>query len=147
MASTSYGNTPFYYKSYLGQQGNHRGFLKNRFGGETSVFLNTDLRLHFGTKVTPFVPIKYGIFGLYDLGRVWLEEENSSVLHSAVGGGIYIIPYKEEINFTFTVARSDEKKLLFSFRLGFFVRKKDHTDSNPNRKNLFIPDFKPFFIP
>lgn len=120
--SKAYGDTPFYYQSYLGQQGNHRGFLRNRFGGETAVFLNTDLRFHFGTKVTSFVPIKYGIFGLYDLGRVWSEGEQSSVLHSAIGGGIYLIPYKESINLTFTVAHSDQKDLLFSFRMGFFVR-------------------------
>jgi len=120
--SYAYGDSPFYYKSFLGQQGNHRGFLKNRFGGDAAAYLNTDLRFHLGATVTPIVPIKYGIFGLFDLGRVWSEEEESSVLHSAVGGGIYIIPYKESFNFTFTAAHSDEKELLFSFRLGFFVR-------------------------
>lgn len=120
--SKAYGNTPFYYQSFLGQQSNHRGFLRNRFAGETAVFLNTDLRLHFGTKVTSLIPIKYGIFGLYDVGRVWSESENSDKLHSAIGGGVYLIPYKESINLTFTVAHSNENNLLFSFRMGFFVR-------------------------
>lgn len=120
--SKAYGNTPFYYQSYLGQQGNHRGFLRNRFAGETAVFLNTDLRLHFGTKVTSFIPIKYGIFGLYDVGRVWSDMEISNKLHTSIGGGVYLIPYKESINLTFTAAHSAEHNLLFSFRMGFFVR-------------------------
>ncbi len=118
----SYGTTPFYYKSFLGQQVNHRGFRRNRFGGTAAAYLNTDLRLHFGTVVTPIVPIKYGIFGLYDVGRVWVGEEDSDTWHRAYGGGIYIIPYKESLNLTFTVARSDEESLLFSFRIGFFVK-------------------------
>ncbi|MEM9824306.1 MAG: BamA/TamA family outer membrane protein, partial [Bacteroidota bacterium] len=120
--SKAYGDVPFYHLSYLGQQSNHRGFLRNRFAGETAAFLNTDLRIHFGTKVTSIIPIKYGIFGLCDLGRVWSDAEASSKLHTAFGGGFYLIPYKESANLTFTFAHSDQNDLLFSFRIGFFVK-------------------------
>ncbi len=120
--TTAYGESPFYYKSYLGQQNNHRGFLRNRFGGNTSAYINSDLRFHFGTLVTPLVPLKYGIFGLYDVGRVWVETEDSDAFHTAYGGGVYIIPYDNNFNLTFTVAKSDERDFLFSFRVGFFVR-------------------------
>ncbi len=118
----TYGDVPFYYKAYLGQQGNHRGFLKNRFGGDHVAYLNTDLRFHFGKTVTPIIPIKYGIFGLFDVGRTWVEGESSEQLHYAYGGGIYLVPYVDSFNLTFTAAQSDQNDFLFSFKIGFFVR-------------------------
>ena len=118
----SYGDVPFYYKAYIGQQVNHRGFLRNRFGGDTAAFLNSDLRFHFGKVITPLVPIKYGIFGLFDAGRTWTDGESSDKIHYAYGGGVYLIPYVESFNLTFTVANSDENDLLFSFNVGFFVK-------------------------
>ena len=118
----SHGEVPFYYQSFLGQQSNHRGFLKNRYGGDSVASLNTDLRFHLGKLVTPLVPIKYGIFGLYDVGRVWLDDEDSDIWHYAYGGGIYLVPYAENFNLTLTFAKADGEDRLFSFRVGFFVR-------------------------
>lgn len=118
----SYGEVPFYYQSFLGQQSNHRGFLRNRFGGDSVAFLNTDLRFHLGKVATPLVPIKYGFFGLYDIGRVWLDGEDSDQWHYAYGGGIYLVPYAENFNLTLTFAQADGEDRLFSFRVGFFVR-------------------------
>ncbi len=118
----SYGEVPFYYQSFLGQQGNHRGFLKNRFGGDAVGYLNTDLRFHLGKLATPLVPIKYGFFGLYDIGRVWADGEDSEIWHYAYGGGIYVVPYAENFNLTLTFAKADGEDRLLSFRVGFFVR-------------------------
>ena len=118
----AYGTTPFFYKSYLGQQENLRGFVKNRFGGNTAAFVNTDLRFHFGKVTTPLVPIKYGIFGLFDAGKVWNPGEDSDTIHTAIGAGIYLIPYIDDLNLTFTFAKADDQELLFSFKVGFFVR-------------------------
>jgi len=120
--STAYGNTPFYYKSYLGQQHNHRGLLRNRFGGETAVWLNTDLRLHFGTVVTAIIPIKFGIYGLYDLGQVWTPENDSDTIHTAIGGGFYLVPYIESFTITAYAAKTPGEPLLLNFGLGFFLR-------------------------
>ncbi|MFK7807935.1 MAG: metallophosphoesterase [Saprospiraceae bacterium] len=119
---SSYGDVPFYYKAYLGQQTNFRGYRRNRFGGDTAAFLNTDLRFHFGKVITPLVPIKYGVFGLFDTGRTWREGESSEQLHYSYGGGVYLVPYTESFNMTFTASRSDEGNTLFQFRIGFFVR-------------------------
>ena len=120
--SHAYGKTPFYYKSYLGQQNNHRGFLRNRYGGNTAAFLNTDLRFHLGNSAFPFVPIKYGLLGIFDMGRVWQGKIDSEVLHTAIGIGIYIIPYFNDFNFNVSVVRSDNEDYLFSFNFGFFVK-------------------------
>ena len=118
----SYGDTPFYYKAYIGQQTNHRGFRRNRYGGDSAAYLNTDLRFHFGKVITPIVPIKYGVFGLFDVGRTWLDGEDSDRLHHAYGGGLYLVPYAESFNLTLTAAKSSEGETLFSFQVGFFVR-------------------------
>jgi hypothetical protein len=123
----AYGSTPFYYRAFLGQQRNHRGFVRNRFGGETAAFANSELRLHLGTIQTTIVPLYVGILGLYDVGRVWAEADDASgidanIWHNAVGGGFYVIPYSNSFNMNFTIANSDEENLLFTFSLGFFVK-------------------------
>ncbi len=118
----SYGETPFYYYSFIGQQSNHRGFRRNRFGGETAAFVNTELRWHLGTIYSPIVPFYVGLMGLYDSGRVWAKSESSDIWHNAYGGGIYIVPYTDSFNMTFTFVNSKEEDLLFNFRVGFFVK-------------------------
>jgi len=125
--SHAYGEVPFYYQSFIGQQQNHRGLIRNRYGGETAGFLNTDLRLHLGTIYTPIVPLYVGIYGLYDIGRVWSEADNNvgdDGWHRAFGGGFYMIPYADSFNLNFTIVHSDEENesLLFTFTVGFFVR-------------------------
>ena len=121
----AYGEVPFYYQSFLGQQRNHRGFVRNRFGGETAAYLNTDLRLHLGTIYTPLVPLYVGVYGLHDVGRVWSsadENVDDDVWHRAFGVGFYMIPYAESFNLNFSVVHSDDERLLFAFSVGFFVR-------------------------
>ncbi|MFT5748258.1 MAG: hypothetical protein ACI920_003653 [Saprospiraceae bacterium] len=123
----AYGSTPFYYRAFLGQQQNHRGFLRNRFGGETAAYLNSELRLHLGTIQTSIVPLYVGILGLYDVGRVWAEADENTVVdtdiwHNTVGAGFYVIPYSQSFNMNFTMVHSEEEDLLFSFSIGFFVK-------------------------
>lgn len=118
----SYGETPFFYKSYLGQQANLRGFRNNRFGGNSAAFINTDLRFHFGTILTRLLPLRYGVYGLFDAGRVWLDGEDSDDLHFSYGGGIYLIPYVESFNLNLSVAKPNEGRVLVNFTIGFFVR-------------------------
>ena len=121
--SKSYGETPFYYQSFLGQTNRLRGYRKNRFGGTSAIYVNTDLRFHFGTLRTAIVPLHWGIFGFYDIGRTFYElDEDSDVWHSAYGGGIYVIPYKNQFNLVATIAHSVEEKALLSFGIGFFVK-------------------------
>ena len=118
----TYGQTPFFYKSYLGQQSNLRGFRNNRYGGESAAFVNTDLRFHFGTILTKVLPLRYGVYGLFDAGRVWVDGEDSDSIHFAYGGGIYLIPYVESFNLNLSIAKPNKGRVLLNFRIGFFVR-------------------------
>lgn len=120
--SSSYGKMPFYYKSYIGQQFNMRGIRTNRYGGDAAAFVNTDLRFHLGTALTRLLPLRYGIYGLFDAGRVWVEGEDSDKIHFAYGGGIYLIPYVDSFNLNLSIAKPEEGRVLLNFRIGFFVR-------------------------
>ncbi|MFT4536521.1 MAG: hypothetical protein ACI9P5_003897 [Saprospiraceae bacterium] len=118
--SKAYGDTPFYHKSSIGQQANHRGYFRNRFIGDSAAFLNTDLRFHLGSIRTPLLPIKYGIMGLYDIGRVWINNEMSTSWHGVWGGGFYLVPWQEKFSLNFTYAKSEESAII-SFGLGVSV--------------------------
>ena len=91
-----------------------RGFRAGRFSGDSSVYGNADLRLRLG-RVTIFVPAHFGIFGLFDVGRVWYEGEDSNNWHTSYGGGIWLSFLKYRSTFTAYYAHSKEDNL---FRLG-----------------------------
>ena len=116
--SQTYGDTPFYEKSAIGQQSNNRGFRRNRFIGDSAAFLNTDLRIHLFNLSNSSIPLKFGIYGLYDTGRVWMDDETSNTWHNSYGGGLYIVPYTEALILNVIFARSDQKDSVFSFGIG-----------------------------
>jgi len=80
----------FYQAATLGGDNDLRGYRRERFTGKRSVFQSTDLRLTIGSVKTSFVPMKYGIFGGYDFGRVWISDDPSRKWHQSVGGGAWL---------------------------------------------------------
>lgn len=80
----------FYQAATLGGDNDLRGYRRERFTGKQSVYQSTDLRLTLGSVKTSFVPMKYGIFGGYDFGRVWIPEDSSRKWHQSVGGGAWL---------------------------------------------------------
>jgi hypothetical protein len=67
-----------------------RSFRRERFTGKQYFYQSTDLRYTVGKWKSSFVPIKYGITGGFDYGRVWLPGENSERWHNSAGGGLWI---------------------------------------------------------
>ena len=59
-----------------------------------------------------------GVFGLGDLGRVWVEGETSDAWHSAVGGGFWLTFAQPGNVLSVSVARSAERTALY-VRAGF----------------------------
>ncbi len=56
-----------------------------------------------------FVPGEFGVFGLGDVGRVYLDGESSDVWHAAGGGGVWL-SFIERVNtISVAVARSEER--------------------------------------
>lgn len=57
---------PFYKFASPGQNEGLRGYYRNRFSGDASLYYNTELRLAFGRVKNGFLPFYYSVFGFYD---------------------------------------------------------------------------------
>ena len=107
----------FYQAATLGGNNGLRGFRNERFTGKKSFAAGTDLRYSFNQFRTNFLPIQIGIFAGYDLGRVWVENDESEKWHDDYGGGFWINS-AEAINGTFNMFKGDDG-WRFSFGFGF----------------------------
>ena len=53
--------------------------------------------------------MEFGVFGLADVGRVFLDGESSSRWHTGVGGGVWLAFVKRANLVSLAVARSEGK--------------------------------------
>jgi hemolysin activation/secretion protein len=105
-----FGDYEFFHALTLGGPDRLRGYRRDRFAGEARFYHATDLRLML-FKSRGLVPFHLGVYGAFDYGRVWYQDESSSgddLWHVAVGGGIYLVPLG-----------------LTAFRLGYMVGEND----------------------
>jgi hypothetical protein len=80
----------FYQAAVLGADSGLRGYRTQRFSGQSALAFGGDLRYSFRKFKTGLLPVQLGIFGGYDIGRVWAEGENSNIWHDDYGGGIIL---------------------------------------------------------
>lgn len=80
----------FYQMATLGGNNDLRGFRFNRFYGKNSFFQTSDLRYEMGKIKNSILPLSYGLFGGFDVGRVWNPNENSDKWHNSYGGGFWL---------------------------------------------------------
>lgn len=118
-ASRVRGKIPFYELNTLGRTTGLRGYYRDRFSGNTTVYLDNQLTMEFGDVNTAIVPLTIGIFGYFDVGRVWVPDETSSSWHNGYGIGVYFRPLMDILTTRFSVSFSDEAKSgLFEFGFG-----------------------------
>lgn len=109
----------FYQAARLGAATGLRGYRFERFSGKSAFGTGADLRYSFNTIKTNFLPLQIGIFGGYDVGRVWAETENSDVWHDSFGGGFWVNG-TEAIQGKFSLfAGGDQTRFSFSIGLKF----------------------------
>jgi len=113
---------PFYKFASLGQTENLRGYYRNRFSGDASLYYNTELRLALGQVKNNFLPFYYGVFGFYDRGRVYFQDASPGGWHSGYGAGFYLAPVVETLALSVTYQKSVESSLI-QFGLGFRIDK------------------------
>ena len=110
----SFGDFEFYQANTLGGSGkmaNLRGYRRTRFYGNNSFYNNTEIRFTlFGFKTYLF-PSHFGILVFNDIGRVWLEGEESNKWHQSMGGGIWLSPF-ESVVLSSTIAFGEEETLI-----------------------------------
>ena len=87
------GKTAFYQSAFLGSQDNLLGFRKFRFAGDHLLFNNLEARVAVPNFMHYLLPGKIGLIGFYDVGRVWVKNDQSNSIHHGYGGGIYMSPF------------------------------------------------------
>ncbi|WP_179343578.1 metallophosphoesterase [Winogradskyella ursingii] len=106
----------FYQAANIGGRNGLRGFRHERFTGRNSLVGSTDLRYSFDSFKTRTLPLQIGVFGGFDIGRVWLRGDFSDKWHNDYGGGLWVTA-AESLSGTFNLFNSDEG-LRFSFGFG-----------------------------
>ncbi len=107
----------FYQGASIGGVNGLRGFRNQRFTGKNSFYQNTDLRLSLGKGGNSILPTKYGLFGGFDYGRVWLPAEDSNRWHTSFGGGIFL--NAADILSLTAALHNSEEGVRFAFGFGF----------------------------
>ncbi len=115
------GQIPFYKYPHLGQFSNLRGYRRNRFTGDASAYVNSELRFHFGKVRNLVLPFETGLIAFFDTGRVWMNGNGDGGWHPGYGGGLYISPLTRDYLFTLMFESSPEEKVLFRFGFGFML--------------------------
>jgi hypothetical protein len=111
------GDYPFHEAAFVGGGSSVRGYSLQRFAGDAAAFGNAELRLLLGT-IDLVLPAEVGVFALADVGRVWLDGEDSDRWHPSFGGGLSLAYLSRAHTVTAAVARSPEDTG-FYLRMGF----------------------------
>lgn len=83
-------NFEFYQAAQLGSNTGLRSYRTERFNGRSAAVAGADIRYSFNKFRTALTPVQIGVFGGYDVGRVWVPNDTSNVWHASYGGGIWV---------------------------------------------------------
>ncbi|WP_255402359.1 ShlB/FhaC/HecB family hemolysin secretion/activation protein [Tenacibaculum sp. SG-28] len=116
----NFGNRfEFYQAATLGGDRNLRGYNRERFTGKESFYHSNDLRLRFGEIQTGIIPIKIGITGGFDYGRIWSPKEpDNKTWHTSYGGSLWITGV-DIITLNVSYFRGNSKEDRIAFSVGF----------------------------
>ena len=113
---TVFGTYPFFESAFLGGVSTLRAFDEQRFAGDAMAYGGAELRLALFR--VPLLGLDFGVHGIADGGRVWVDGEDSDEWHHAVGGGFSLGFDRPEGVLSVTMADSDERSGLY-IELGF----------------------------
>jgi hypothetical protein len=106
-----WGEYPWFESAFLGGRSSLPGYSRARFAGDTSLY--GGLEAH--TWLFSVNLFRVGVLGLADVGRVWLDGENSDTWHDSFGAGGMIQPIATNLSLTGFVAwGEDQTKVYFA---------------------------------
>ncbi len=108
-----FGTFPFQEASYIGGNDTVRGLDNNRFGGDASIFGNAELRFTLGQASALLFRGEYGLFIFGDVGRVFVDDDDSDKWHPSGGGGISVSTLERSLLWSLSIARSEEQTSFF----------------------------------
>lgn len=83
-----WGNFPVHEAAFIGGGSTLRGYSRDRFAGDASLYGSAELRVKlFEAKL--ITRGRLGVLGLADAGRVWYRGESPGGFHPALGGGLW----------------------------------------------------------
>ncbi len=108
-----FGTYPWFDAAAIGGP-TDRGFHSHRFMGDASAYANAELRTYFGPPVfSSIFPVRFGVVGFMDTGRVWLTRAASNTWHSSGGGGVLLKPVGTSMVLRAVAARGAEGTLFY----------------------------------
>lgn len=117
-AARNFGKFEYQQAHYLSGIENLRGYRKDRFGGRSRAFNNTELRIRLLDFPTYIFSGEAGVLVFHDVGRVWADDERSGRWHTGYGGGIWVSPLRRFV-IVGSLAFSKEEKAFPIVRFGF----------------------------
>ena len=108
-----FGTFPYFDAASVGGSIN-RGYRTDRFAGQSSLYGSTELRMYLtGAKYQSIFPVRFGVVGFFDIGRVWMPGEDSRKWHPSGGGGVLLKAVGTPIVFRIVAAHSSESTLFY----------------------------------
>ncbi len=107
-----WGRFPYQEAAFIGDASTVRLGRQNRYAGEASVYAQSELRL-FLTKFYFLAPADFGVLGLADVGRVFLDGEESDRWHAAGGGGVWASFLDRSYMVRLSLAKSSERTAVY----------------------------------
>ncbi len=84
-----WGEFPWFDAAFIGGEGTVRGLRAQRFAGDASLYGSAELRVYL-KDLKVLVPQLFGVYGLIDAGRVWVDGVSPGGWHTGYGGGIWL---------------------------------------------------------
>jgi hypothetical protein len=103
-----WGHYPFFESAFIGGPSTVRLGKVNRYAGDASAYGSVELRLSLA-RLDLVLPADFGVFGLGDVGRVFLAGESSDRWHAAGGGGVWFAFLDRAFTFSLAVAKGEER--------------------------------------
>ena len=100
----TFGRAPYFEAAAIGGRETFRGLTTRRFQGDAAVYGNLELRLNLGDVTAG----SWGILGLADVGRVFVDGEHSGRWHRSLGGGLWFGYSRNTQVLTLTLAGAGE---------------------------------------
>ncbi len=103
-----FGEFPVQEAAFLGGGESLRGFSRNRFAGDASLWGNAELRASLGTANLMVARGNLGAIVLADAGRVYFDGKSEGGWHPTYGGGLYFSMLDRAYTGTILAARGED---------------------------------------
>ena len=114
--ASSWGDVAVQDAPFLGGRSSLRGYASRRYIGDRTAFGSVELRMPIGT-IPLLINWKSGLFGLADVGRVWLDGDSPGGWHAGFGGGVWINALGQTFSAAF--AHGDENRFYLQKGMSF----------------------------